>query len=141
MGAISISGFVFTLDHPTVGWMEGRGWGIDGGTQEWRRRLFAWKEEFVRKCFLLLHNIVLQDTVHDTWRWMLDPTHGYTVRGAYHFITTSGDMVDMFLIDDVWHKHVPPKMSLLVWRILRNCIPTKDNLVVRGVLPDGFQPQ
>jgi hypothetical protein len=66
---------------------------------------------------------------------MSDPIHGYTVRGAYHFITTRGDMVDRSLIDDVWHKHVPTKVSLLVWRILRNCIPTKDNLVVRGVIP------
>jgi len=39
----------------TVGGMEGRGWGIDGGAWEWRRRLFAWEEESVRECALLLH--------------------------------------------------------------------------------------
>jgi len=77
----------------------------------------------------------LQHNVHNTWWWLLDPIHGYTVRGAYRFITTTGDMVDMSLIDDVWHKHIPSKVSLLVWCILRNRIPTKDNLVARGVLP------
>jgi len=71
----------------TVGGMEGRGRGIDGAAWKWRRRLFAW-EESMREYSLLLHNIVLQDTVLDSWRWLLDPIHGYTVRGAYRFITT-----------------------------------------------------
>jgi len=43
----------------SVGEMEGRGWGIDRGAWVWRRRLFAWEEESVRECCLLLHNIVL----------------------------------------------------------------------------------
>ena len=119
----------------SVGEMAGRGWGIDGGAWVWRRRLFAWEEENVRECSLLLHNIVLQDTVHDTWRWVLDPISGYTVQGAYRFFTTTGDVVDKSLVDDVWHKYIPSKVSLLVWRLLCNHIPTRDNLVRRGVLP------
>ena len=118
----------------SVGEMEGRGWGNDGGAWVWRRRLFAWEEESVRECSLLLHNIVLQDSVHDTWRWLSEPIHGYTVRGAYCFLTTTGNMVDRSLVDDVWNKHVPLKVSLLVWRLLRNRIPTKDNLALRGAL-------
>jgi len=43
--------------------------------------------------------------------------------------------VDRSHVDDVWHKHIPSKVSLLVWRLLRNCIPTKDNLAIRGALP------
>jgi len=101
----------------------------------WRRRLFAWEEESVRECSILLHNIVLQDNVHDTWRWLLDPIHGYSVRESYWYITNSGDMVDRNLVDDVWHWHVPSKVSMFVWRLLRNRVPTKDNLAHRGVLP------
>jgi len=36
-------------------------------------------------------------------------------------------------VDDVWHKHIPSKVSLLVWQLLRNRLPTKDNLLRRGV--------
>ena len=100
----------------------------------WRRRLFAWEEESVRECSLLLHNIVLQDSVNDTWRWLLDPIHGYSVREAYRYLTHSGDTVDRTLVDDVWHRHIPLKVSLLVWRLFRNRLPTKDNLLRRGVL-------
>jgi len=115
--------------------MESRGWGVDGRAWVWRRQLFVWEEDFLRECSLLLHNIVLQDIVHDTWRWLLDPTHGYTVRGAYSFITSTGTQVERSHVDDVWHKHISLKVSLLVWRLLRNRIPTKDNLALRGALP------
>jgi len=55
---------------------------------EWRRRLLAWEEECV-ECYVLLHNVVLQVTVHDTLRWLLDPILGNSVRGTYNFITTT----------------------------------------------------
>ncbi|XP_024640744.1 uncharacterized protein [Medicago truncatula] len=106
-----------------------RGW-----ERVWRRRLLAWEEESVRECYVLLYNIVLQENVHDAWRWLLDPIQGYSVRGAYRFLTTTGEPLDRTLDDDVWQKHIPSKVSLFVWRLLRNRLPTKDNLVRRHVL-------
>jgi len=114
--------------------MVSRGWGVDGRAWMWSHRLFTWEEDSMRECSLWLHNIILQDAVHDTWRWLLDPIHGYTVRGAYTFLTSTGAMVDMSNVDDVWHNHIPWR-SLLVWRLLRNRIPTKDNMVLPGILP------
>lgn len=41
----------------------------DGGWDRvWQRRLFAWEEESVREWPGLLHNIVLQENIHDAWR-------------------------------------------------------------------------
>lgn len=74
------------------------------------------------ECSVLLHNVVLQVTVQDTWRWLLDPIHGYSVRGAYHFITTSRIDADIHLVDSV------------VWHLLRDRLPTKDNLARRWVI-------
>jgi len=50
-----------------------RGWAVDGRAWEWRRRLFAWEEECLRECSVLLHNFVLKESVSDKWRWLLDP--------------------------------------------------------------------
>jgi hypothetical protein len=36
--------------------------------------------------------------------------------------------------DVVWHKNAPLKVSICVWRLLRNRWPTKDNLRRRGVI-------
>jgi len=39
----------------------------------------------------------------------------------------------------IWHRHVPLKVSILVWRLLRNRFPTKTNLAVRGMLAQDAQ--
>lgn len=57
--------------------------------------------------------------------------------GAYHFLTTSKEPIDRGLVDNVWHKQVMLKVFVFAWRLLRNRLPTKDNLVRRGVLHEG----
>jgi hypothetical protein len=103
----------------------------------WRRRRFAWEEEEVRECSVLLHNVVLQTHVHDRWKWLLDPIEGYSVRGAYQFLTFADAPLDRELIDNVWHNHIPLKVSLFTWRLLRKRLPTKDNMVRRGVIQES----
>lgn len=38
------------------------------------------------------------------------------------------------LVDDIWHKQIPIKVSLFVWRLLRNRLPTRENMLWRRVL-------
>jgi len=109
------------------------GWAVGGMAWVWRRRLLAWEEDSVRECSLLLHNVVLQVNVSDNWRWLLDPVRGYIVWAAYRFITSS-EQVDRSLVDDVWHRYIPAKVSLFVWRLLRNRLPTRDNLSRRRII-------
>jgi len=40
--------------------------------------------------------------------------------------------------NNVWVKAVPLKVSLFVWRLLMNPIPTKDNLRGRGVVTNNY---
>ena len=98
------------------------------------RRLLAWEEESLRECSDMFHNIVLPVDVTDSWRWLLDPVHGYSVRDPYRFLTNSGDQVDRSLVDDVWHRNIPVKVSLFVWRLLRNRLPSKDNLLRQNIV-------
>jgi len=44
----------------------------------------------VRECIVLVNNIILQENTYDSWRWLFDPIHGYTVCGTYLFLTSSG---------------------------------------------------
>jgi len=118
----------------TVEEMASLGWEVEGRAWEWRRRLLAWEEDSVKECSEMLHNIVLQVEVADSWRWLLDPVHGYSVRNSYRFLTTSEEQVDRSPVDDVWHIQIPLKVSLFVWRLLRNRLPTKDNLLRRHVI-------
>lgn len=35
----------------------------------------------------------------------------------------------------IWHRQVPLKVSVFAWRLLRDRLPTKSNLIYRGVIP------
>jgi len=37
----------------------------------------------------------------------------------------------------VWNKVVPLKISLFVWRLSHNWVPTKDNFFQRGIIPSN----
>ncbi|CAJ2662943.1 unnamed protein product [Trifolium pratense] len=76
----------------------------------------------------------LADQAIDRWQWSLDPDTGYTVGGVYQLLTSQ----DSVTLDDadnlIWHLQVPLKVSIFAWRLLRDRLPTRANLVTRGVL-------
>ena len=76
----------------------------------------------------------MQDNILGRWQWLLDPIHGYTIKGTYHFLTSVYAPTDRGLYVDVWHKRAPLKVSLFAWRLFCNQLLTKDNLVRRHVL-------
>ncbi|GAU21589.1 hypothetical protein TSUD_131730 [Trifolium subterraneum] len=86
------------------------------------------------ECQALLHNFVLQDQSLDVWHWRPDPIRGYSVREAYQILTSHQSMPLADVEDLIWHKQVPLKVSILAWRLLRNRLPTKDNLANRGII-------
>jgi len=108
---------------------------VGGEAWSWRRRLWAWEEELVVECSHLVNNVVLQIDVIDMWHWEPDIAAGYTVSGAYHILTTQTDPPDVGMNNLVWHKQVPLKVTIFAWRLMRDRLPTKLNLVRCGVLP------
>ena len=114
--------------------MTERGWDVGGGVWVWRRCLLAWEEESVSECSSLLCDIVLQVSTLDRWRWVLDPIGGYSVKGTYKYLTLPTTPVETGLYDAAWLKQVSLKVSVFVWRLLRNRLPTKDNLLRRKAI-------
>ncbi|CAJ2637778.1 unnamed protein product [Trifolium pratense] len=110
------------------------GWGADGEAWEWRRRLRAWEEEWLRECQFLLLDISLQDQTLDRWQWSPDPDTGYTVAGGYQILTHQVHAALHDAENLIWHPQVPLKVSIFAWRLLRDRLPTRANLVTRGVL-------
>ncbi|XP_045830878.1 uncharacterized protein LOC123922177 [Trifolium pratense] len=74
------------------------------------------------------------DHVPDRWKWQSALDDVYTVRCAYQLLTTR----DAVTLDDasglIWHRQVPLKVSICAWRLLQDRLPTKANLVTRGIL-------
>jgi hypothetical protein len=110
------------------------GWGVGAREWSWRRSLFAWEEELSLKCCAILDNIPLQINVPDKWIWQLEPDSGYPVNGVYHLLT-HGTVADTPVANQevIWNKIAPLKVSLFTWRLLKNKLPSKDNLLHRGM--------
>ena len=67
----------------------------------------------------------------------MDTSEGYTVCSAYQLLTTQ-DTSQVEGVDAlVWHKHVLLKVSIFIWRLVKNRLPTRANLVHRGILSDA----
>jgi len=81
--------------------IERRGWEDGGDGWFWQRRLLYWEKESITKCSLLLHDVVLQAHIHDKWRWLIDPIHGYSVKGTYHYLMTVDTPSERGLVDNV----------------------------------------
>jgi hypothetical protein len=59
--------------------------------------------------------------------------------GVYKFLT--GQEFHSFdaIRDLIWHKQVSLKVSIFAWRVLRNRLLTKDNLVARDIITHDAQ--
>ena len=106
----------------------GEGW-------SWRRRLWAWEEALLEECRALLFDISLVPNVSDIWEWLPDIVEGYSVKGAYDLLTNGHDSQMGIPLELVWHHQVPLKVSVFAWRLIRDRLPTKANLAIRGVIP------
>jgi len=116
------------------------GWGEDGESWKWRRRLLAWEEEKVRECCDFLTNIVLHPHISDRWIWHLHVTKKYNVTSAYnHLMSTIKINIVAAHATEFWNKEVPLKVRLFVWCLFRNRLPTMDNLIKRQVLQPNAQ--
>jgi hypothetical protein len=61
---------------------------------------------------------------------------GYTVRSAYQLLTSRDATQGEHVADLIWHKQVPLKVSFFSWRLLRNRLPTRSNLLDRDIIFD-----
>ncbi|PNX94531.1 hypothetical protein L195_g017708 [Trifolium pratense] len=77
----------------------------------------------------------------DCWKWgKLE----YTVKKAYLCLSEDEDEDEVAdWVNDVWNLVVTLKLSTLVWRVVQNRLPTKENLSVVAVVKkwDGDQVQ
>jgi len=54
-------------------------------------------------------------------------------------LTTNVSNIEVVISDLIWHRHIPLKVSILAWRLLHNRLPTKANLMARGILAQVAQ--
>jgi len=96
--------------------------------------LFAWEEELVGELCLLLHTVTLQVEKEDKWLWKLESTNNFSICSAYNVLVHQNHSATTVSFQDLWHKDIPLKVVLFAWRLFCDRLPTKDNLIRRGVI-------
>lgn len=68
------------------------------------------------------------------WVWLGDPGGLYTICSAYKALQHSlSGQVDSFY-NFLWARQVPSKVQAFAWRLSRSQLPTKANVLKRGVI-------
>jgi hypothetical protein len=104
----------------------------------WRRNLFLWEVDRERLLCDLLMNVRLSSEV-DRWVWNLDLMIGFSVKSAYDGLAEVGESscfsaYDLKMFSSLWESPAPSKVIAFSWQLFYNRLPTKDNLLRRGVI-------
>ena len=70
----------------------------------------------------------------DCMVWLAEPHGHYTTKSAYNFYTipsTANWYGNIY--KKIWKLKIPPRASVFCWRLLKNRLPTKDNLLRRNI--------
>jgi hypothetical protein len=78
----------------------------------------------------------------DVWVWSLNPEDGFSVKSAFDSLREMGDdgnlsEFELKNFSNLWESPASSKVVMFSWQLFLNRIPTKDNLLVRGVLPQA----
>jgi hypothetical protein len=85
----------------------------------------------------ILHTPLLESVQNDKITWQHEKNGLYTVKSAYRFCISTNPGRDQHRVEGKWHliwqTQMPPKIKKFMWRICRNCLPTRARLHDRGV--------
>lgn len=96
------------------------------------------RQLFVTETSQNIRNTPLHQQVHmDKLVWKADKNGCYSVRSAYCIciedIINNDHLRKPRYWSGIWRLNVPPKVKNLVWRISRDCFPTRVKMRSRGV--------
>ncbi|KAL0386164.1 UNVERIFIED_CONTAM: hypothetical protein Sradi_3010700 [Sesamum radiatum] len=81
--------------------------------------------------------------------WHFEKDGRYSVHSGYKLyrsglvsraVASSSSLPQLARWNFVWKTPVPPEVSLFIWRVCRNILPTSSNLARRGAIGGGYCP-
>ncbi|GLT87099.1 hypothetical protein SLE2022_051990 [Rubroshorea leprosula] len=113
-----------------MGVWEGEKW---SWKMDWRRGRIGREKDEDEVLWERLDSIQLKKGVTDFWRWVHDSEGNFKVRKAYEFLAPTESILEDQLSKLIWCRLVPSKVSFFGWRLCLDRLPTKWNIMKRGV--------
>ena len=114
-----------------MGYFSADGWRWD---LNWRRNLFDHENALAVSFMEDITSISIQRYVKDTMVWKAEPTGVYSTSSAYRLMLTTNALAsDVRIFKSIWKMKIPPRAAIFTWRLLKDRLPTKGNLVRRNV--------
>ncbi|GLT55821.1 hypothetical protein SLA2020_289090 [Shorea laevis] len=121
---LSLDKKAFVADYKST---KGEGWHF-----KWRHAPFGRELDEQKRLENILQPIDIPGNKPDIFNWIHNPT-GYSAKLAYIFLDISSPCLDKNSCSLIWNPLMPSKVSFLIWRLFLNRLPTKENLLIRGV--------
>ena len=101
----------------------------------WRRNLFDHESILAVNFMEDISSILIQRNVKDTMVWKAESTGVYSTRSAYRMmLNINASASDVRIFKLIWKMIIPPRAATFTWRLLKDRLPTKGNLLRRNVI-------
>ena len=101
---------------------------------QWRRPLFDSEIDMAVAFLQEVEGFRLRSDEQDRWLWAVEPCGSYSAKSAYKAIREDilgAGQVGQF--KELWKLRVPAKVTMFVWRLIQDKLPTRDNLKKKWV--------
>ncbi|GKV38639.1 hypothetical protein SLEP1_g46528 [Rubroshorea leprosula] len=103
----------------------------------WRRNLFEWEKEEAKELHNTIQNVQPSQGCMDSWEWTHNKDGQYSTKSAYSILTKEGrEATEIKTFSRIWNSVLPSKILAFNWQLPLDRIPTKMNLLTRGIIKD-----
>ncbi|GKV25095.1 hypothetical protein SLEP1_g34588 [Rubroshorea leprosula] len=103
----------------------------------WRRKLFEWEEEEAMELHNMIQRVQTSQGCMDSWEWTHSKDGQYSTKSAYAILAKEErEATEITTFSRIWNSVLPNKISAFNWQLLQDRIPTKMNLLTRGIIKD-----
>ncbi|GKV26407.1 hypothetical protein SLEP1_g35721 [Rubroshorea leprosula] len=107
---------------------------------KWRRNLYEWEAAEAMELQKMIEDEKISEGDPDRWEWTHDKRGQYSTKTAYSLLSLEqGEVNEAKTFKRIWNPSLPSKISAFSWQLLLDRIPTKANLLRRGVIKDATE--
>ncbi|GKV48319.1 hypothetical protein SLEP1_g55143 [Rubroshorea leprosula] len=103
----------------------------------WRRNLYEWEVDDAVELQKRIENVKIVEGDLDSWEWSHDKGGQYSTKTVYSLLTWEQvELKEEKTYKRIWNPILPSKISAFNWQLVLDKIPTKANLIRRGIIKD-----